>query len=63
MTNLQKTKPENYRTCSCGKVCKGRAALANHGRACPQECERSDLFIQSCETGDWSAYRARYGAA
>lgn len=30
-------KESSYQTCACGKVCKGRAALANHGRKCETE--------------------------
>ena len=34
-----------YQTCICGKECKGRAALANHGRKCDMERVRSALTI------------------
>lgn len=37
--------PANYQTCICGKVCKGRLALTNHGRKCPAERVRSALFV------------------
>lgn len=36
-------RPEKWIACICGKVCKGRAALANHGRKCPQERPVSGL--------------------
>lgn len=38
-------KPENYRTCICGKVCKGGSAIATHGRKCPVERVRSAFFV------------------
>lgn len=44
-------RPENYLSCICGKVCKGRAGLAQHGRACPVENARSAAFIRAIETG------------
>ena len=37
--------PANYQTCICGKVCKGRLALTNHGRKCPAERVRSALCV------------------
>ena len=48
--------PKKYVTCICGRVCKGRAALANHGRKCPTEIARSEAFITGAETGDYSRY-------
>ena len=39
------TRPENYRTCICGKVCKGRSALATHGRRCEAQRVRSALNV------------------
>ncbi|MBE5476902.1 hypothetical protein PROPHIGD42-2_63 [Mycobacterium phage prophiGD42-2] len=44
-------KREKYLTCICGRVCKGRAGLAQHGRACPVEVARSAAFIRAIETG------------
>jgi hypothetical protein len=38
-------KTANYQTCICGKECKGRAALANHGKKCPTERARSRAFV------------------
>jgi hypothetical protein len=38
-------KPANYKTCICGKVCKGRSALQTHGRKCPAERVRSALCV------------------
>lgn len=46
------TKTANYRTCICGKVCKGASALATHGRACPQEQLRSALFLYCASSGE-----------
>ncbi|WP_330473780.1 hypothetical protein [Terrabacter sp. C0L_2] len=40
-----------YVTCICGKVCKGRAAHANHGRKCEMESARSWAFIRATELG------------
>lgn len=40
-------KREKYLTCICGRVCKGRAGLAQHGRACPVEVARSAAFIRA----------------
>jgi len=34
-----------YVACLCGKVCKGRAGRATHGRKCPAERVRSALFL------------------
>lgn len=39
------TKPENYRTCVCGKVCKGGSALSTHARACEVAQVRSALNV------------------
>ena len=36
---------ENYQTCICGRVCKGKLALVNHGRKCDMEIARSRAFI------------------
>lgn len=47
----QRVKSENYQRCVCGKVCRGRAALANHGRGCPAERERAAAFIAAIESG------------
>jgi hypothetical protein len=44
-------KQSSYRTCICGKVCKGRAALANHGRKCPADRVRTALFVY-CASND-----------
>lgn len=44
-------KPENYRTCVCGKVCKGRSALQTHGRKCEIEQVRSALFVYCSSEG------------
>ena len=41
-------KPENYRTCSCGKVCKGGSGLATHARKCPVERARVELSRYRC---------------
>lgn len=41
--------PAKYVTCICGKVCKGRAAFANHARKCPAEQARSEAFIARIE--------------
>jgi hypothetical protein len=38
-------KPENYRTCSCGKVCKGGSGLATHARKCPVERARVERYL------------------
>jgi len=38
-------KPQNYVECVCGQVCKGRAALANHGRRCTAEQVRSAMHV------------------
>lgn len=40
-----------YRTCICGKVCKGGAALVNHGRKCEVERGRSWAFLRAVELG------------
>jgi hypothetical protein len=40
-----KTTEAKYQTCICGKECKGRAALANHGKKCPTERARSRAFL------------------
>lgn len=42
-------KLENYQTCVCGKVCKGKLALRNHGATCPAERARSEAFIARIE--------------
>ena len=43
-------KPVNYQTCICGKVCKGRLALANHGRKCNIYRVRSAMSVYcACE--------------
>lgn len=42
-------KREKWLTCICGRVCKGRAGLAQHGRACPVEVARSAAFIRAIE--------------
>jgi hypothetical protein len=34
-----------YVACICGKVCKGRAGLATHGRKCPVDRVRSALYL------------------
>lgn len=65
-----------YQTCICGKVCKGRAALANHGKKCPTERARSRAFLAadhaltdrefltSIVTEDEATdYAARYGVS
>lgn len=44
------TKPANYRTCICGKVCKGGSALATHGRKCAIERTRSAAFLWAIAT-------------
>ena len=49
-----------WKTCVCGKVCKGRAAFANHARKCEQEQARSDAFVSATMSGDWTAYVATY---
>ena len=38
-------KAENYRTCICGRVCKGRSALSTHARACALAQVRSALSV------------------
>lgn len=40
--------PSKYQTCICGKVCKGKAAFANHGKKCPIERARSEAFLKAC---------------
>lgn len=50
MTHMgHSVKPDNYQTCICGKVCKGRAAFANHAHKCPEERARSEAFIARIE--------------
>lgn len=44
-------KREKHLICICGRVCKGRAGLAQHGRACHVEVARSAAFIRAIETG------------
>ena len=45
------TKSVNFQTCICGKVCKGRAALLNHGKKCHTERIRSAAFLWACDNG------------
>lgn len=45
-------KPQSWVTCVCGKVCKGRAAHANHGRKCPVESARAAAFVAAIERGE-----------
>lgn len=48
--------PDKYVTCFCGKVCKGKAAHANHARKCPAEIERTEALIEAVESGDYTRY-------
>ena len=41
-----------YRTCICGKVCKGLSALQTHGRACPKSQVRRAAYIAAIELGN-----------
>lgn len=65
-----------YQTCICGKLCKGRAALANHGKKCPLELARSRAFLAAdhaltdkefltslVSQSDASDYAARHGVS
>lgn len=40
-----------YKTCICGKVCKGLSALQTHGRACPKSQVRRAAYIAAIELG------------
>jgi hypothetical protein len=40
-----------YVACICGKVCKGRAGRATHGRKCPVDRVRSALYVY-CASND-----------
>ena len=44
-------KPENYRTCVCGKVCKGRSALANHAAKCDRVAVRRQFDLWCWNSG------------
>jgi len=44
-------KPSSYRTCICGKVCKGGPALANHARTCRADAVHIALIEYCHETG------------
>lgn len=44
-------RPSSWVTCSCGRICKGRAGLATHARTCPIERARSAAFIAAIEQG------------
>lgn len=40
-----------WKTCVCGKVCKGRAGLSNHGNKCDVEVARRQLWTICIEKG------------
>ncbi|AOT24912.1 hypothetical protein PBI_NAZO_73 [Mycobacterium phage Nazo] len=45
-----KVKPENYVTCMCGKVCKGRAAFSHHARKCELEVAFTADYVAAAES-------------